>query len=533
MANYDFVIIGAGSAGCVLAERLTASGKHKVALIEAGGSDRKFWIRTPVGYAKTFSDPKLNWMYTTVPDAGLNNREIYWPRGKVLGGTSSINGLVFMRGAPEDFDHWKSLGNSEWGWNDVLPAFKRIETWAGTASDLRGTNGPMHVSDPTDDAHPLTHQFIEAAESLGLARTDDLNGKFREAAGIYQTTTKNGRRVSASNAFLDLAINRSNLHVIDEAHVTDIEFIGNRAICVNFVRGQTKRSVFANVEIILAAGTVGSPMILQRSGVGKQSLLDAHDIDAVENIDAVGDNLQDHLGFEYVFDSNIPTLNSTLGNLPGRLKAGMQYLLNRKGPMSLSVNQGGGFVSDPDIQLYLRPLTCTGGAPNTRNLLEPDSFAAFGLGASQTRPSSYGDIQIASRDPFAAPKISPNSFSAPEDMKTMIAAAKFLRRLASTAPLADVITQERLPGLAVQTDAEIEQDLRARCSTMFHPVGTCRMHEDAGLGVVNQRCEVHGVYSLRVVDASVFPSQISGNINATTMMIAERASQMILEDNEF
>jgi len=507
MANYDFVIIGAGSAGCILAERLTASGKHKVALIEAGGTDRKFWIRTPIGYAKTFNDPETNWMYTTAPDPGLNDREIYWPRGKVLGGTSSINGLVFMR--------------------------KRIEHWAGPESELRGTSGPMHISDPTDAVHPLTHKFIESAEALGLSRTDDLNGDRREAVGVYQTTTKNGKRVSASSAFLDSAINRSNLHVIDEAHVTDIEFIGKRAICVNFVRGKTKRSVFANIEIILAAGAVGSPTILQRSGIGKQSLLDAHDIEVVENVDAVGDNLQDHLGFEYVFDSKIPTLNSTLGNLPGRLKAGIQYLLTGKGPMSLSINQGGGFVSDPDIQLYLRPLSCTQGAKNTRNLLAPDTFAAFGLGASQTRPASRGTIQISSRDAFAAPAIAPNSFSAPEDLETMVAAAKYLRRLASTSPLADVITQERLPGLAVQTDEDIEQDLRARCSTMFHPVGTCRMDQDATAGVVNQRCEVHGVYSLRVVDASVFPSHVSGNINATTMMIADHVSRMILEDNEF
>ncbi len=533
MANYDFVIIGAGSAGCVLADRLSASGKHKVALVEAGGSDRKFWLKTPLGYARSFSDPAVNWMYTAQPDPGLNHREIYWPRGKVLGGSSSINGLVFARGARSDFDEWESLGNKGWGWADVLPDYKRIETFDGDPDENRGNNGPLHVKDARHEAHPLIDNFLEGARELGLDTTTDLNSEQRDTVGVYQTTVKDGKRVSASTAFLDRAINRSNLHVIDEAHVTKIEFIGRRAICVNFMRGGRMRSAFANLEIIVAAGSVGSPLILQRSGIGDEARLKSHGIELYEHLPAVGDNLQDHLGFEYVYRSKVPTLNEKLGSTSGRLKAGLEYLRKKTGPLSISINQGGGFLSDPEMQIYLRPLTCTQGEANTRNFLKPDDFQAFGLGASQTRPRSRGRVDISSPHPFAAPLIVPNSFGVSEDLEELVKAARFLRRLAGTTAMASVIADEYIPGPDVQTDDEIRQDLRARCSTMFHPVSTCIMGTDREATVVNERCEVHNIFSLRVVDASIFPTQISGNINATTMMVAEKASRMILEDNEF
>lgn len=533
MANYDFVIIGAGSAGCVLADRLSASGRFKVALVEAGGTDRKFWLKAPVGYAKSFSNPDVNWMYTAQPDPGLNHREIFWPRGKVLGGSSSINGLVYMRGSPDDFDEWESAGNKGWGWSDVLPAFKSIETYGGGANETRGNSGPLYVNNARDQAHPLNEHFFEGARELGLQVTDDLNVSGRDNVGIYQTTIKDGQRASASNAFLDRAINRSNLHVIDEAHVTKIEFIGKRAVCVNFMRGGRMRSIFANLEIIVAAGAVGSPLILQRSGVGDENKLKQHGIDVFEHLPAVGDNLQDHLGFEYVYRSKIPTLNAELGSPMTRLKAGLQYLTKKSGPLSVSVNQGGGVLTDPAMQIYLRPLSYTTGEPNTRNFFRPDSFQGFGLGASQTRPLSRGRVDIESSHPMAPPVIAPNSFSVSEDLEGLVDAAKFLRRLASTQSMSQVIEEEYIPGASIQSDDEIRQDLRARATTMYHPVSTCRMGQDRKTNVVDERCEVYEIFSLRVVDASVFPTQISGNINATTMMVAEKASQMILEDNEF
>lgn len=541
MANtmYDFVIIGAGSAGCVLADRLTADGKFKVALIEAGGSDQKFWLRTPIGYGHSFYNKDVNWKYVAQPDPGLAGRADYWPRGKVLGGSSSINAMVFIRGAREDFDEWAALGNTGWSYDDVLPVFKSMEDNEAGADEWRGTGGPLHVADVTSQVHPLNENFIQAGEALGFPRNPDFNGASQEGLGIFQINTKNGRRMSASRAFLDRAINRSNLNVIDNAHVTKLGFTGPRATRVDFVRGNRTRTLYAAQEIILCAGAVNSPQILQRSGVGPSELLERHGIDLVHDMPAVGKHLQDHLGFSYMYRSTVPTLNQQLGNWPGKLLAGARYLLTRTGPLSLSVNQGGGFVRTspdrerPNAQLYLCPVSYTRTPPGTREMLKPDPFKGFYIGVTQTRPHSEGHIEIASSDPFADPLIFPGGFSDPRDMTEMIEAARLMRALAQTEPLAKVIEAEFEPGPEIETDEQIANDIRERSYTTYHPCSTCRMGTDKSNSVVNERCEVHDLYGLRVVDTSVFPTQISGNTNAATMMIAEKTAAMILEDNEF
>ena len=534
MTEFDFIVVGAGSAGCVLANRLTASGKHTVLLLEAGGSDRRFWLRTPIGYGMSFYNPSVNWMYRTEPDPGLGGRQGYWPRGKVLGGSSSINAMVFVRGQPSDFDDWAAMGCAGWGWRDVLPYFRRLEDSPFGPSAVRGAGGPVHVSDVRADVHPLCERYLQAGEQIGLARNPDINGNSNEGVAINQITTRRGLRESASTAYLRPALSRSNLHLETGAHVTRVLFDGQRASGVAFVQQGQERRCSARHEVILAGGSINSPQLLQLSGVGPAAALQALGISVVADSPAVGQHLQDHLCIDHVYRSRVPTLNRELGTVWGRLWAGARYLLQRRGPLALSINQGGGFfrsrsdLSHPDMQLYFSPLSYMRAVPGRRALTAPDRFAGFSLSAQPCRPSSRGYLALRSADPMQAPRIVPNSLATQSDRDAMLVAATFLRRLADAPALREVIDHEILPGPQVQTDEQLMHDIAQHASTVFHPVSTCRMGVDPQQAVVDPLLRVFGVSNLRVIDASAFPTLTSGNTNAPTLMLAEKGSDLVL-----
>ena len=536
MAEFDYIVVGAGSAGCVLANRLSASGRHSVLLLEAGGSDLNFWIWMPIGYGKTFYRRSVNWMYQTEPDPGLNGRVSYWPRGKVMGGSSSINAMVYIRGQAQDFEDWKAMGNPGWGWDDVLPYFKRAETNDRGADAWRGGDGPLHVATMDRDLHPLCADFLTAGEELQYPRNPDFNGATQEGVGTYQNTARDGFRMSTARAYVRPARGRANLSVETRAHATAITFDGDRATGVSYSqRGQAHHAT-ARAEVILAAGAINSPQLLQLSGVGPGELLGGMGIALRRDLPGVGRNLQDHLGIDYLYRSRVPTLNDQLHPWYGKAWHGLRYVLTRRGPLSLGVNQAGGFVRTrpglerPNMQLFFSPVSYTKAPPGKRPLMNPDPFSGFLIGAQPTRPTSRGHLQIRSADPFEPVAIHPNYLSTDHDRQEMIEAARVSRQLAEAPTLARLIVDEILPGPAVMTDDEILADCRARASTVFHPVGTCRMGPDARSDVVDARLRVHGLRGLRVADASIFPTVTSGNTNAPAIMVGEKAADLILAD---
>ena len=537
MESFDYVIVGAGTAGCVLANRLSEDGKATVLLLEAGGSDRSLWIQLPIGYGRTYFDKRINWMYDTEPVAGLDGRSSYWPRGKVIGGSGSINAMVYVRGQPRDFDDWKGLGNDGWGWDDVLPYFRKSETYQHGACETHGGDGPMHVTDISLGAHPLCERFIETAQALGFARNPDLNAPPHEGVGIYPINTHRGRRASSANAFLRPALKRRNLALRTGAHATRILFEGRRAVGIRYRRGGQESEVRANREVILAGGAINSPQLLQLSGVGDPALLTPLGIEMVESMPAVGENLQDHLAVSYFYKSRLATLNDELRPLLGKLRAGLRYARDRGGPLSMSVNQGGGFVrssgDEPhvNLQLYFSPVSYTQTPLSARKLLNPDPFSAFLLSFNACRPTSRGHIKIASDSAFEPPRIQPNYLSTEQDIAEALVGCRLLRTLARTAPLADIITEEIVPGSAVGDDDEaLMADFRSRADTVYHPTSSCAMGPDPRTCVVDARLRVHGIDGLRVIDASIFPTISSGNINAPTVMVAEKGAAMVIED---
>ncbi len=536
MEEFDFVVVGAGSAGCVLADRLSADGRHKVLVLEAGGSDRRFWIQVPLGYGKTFYDASVNWMYQAEPDPGLAGNADYWPRGKVLGGSSSINAMVYVRGAASDFDRWEQLGNPGWGWRDVLPAFRAIEDSQAGGSEWRGKGGPLHVSEVSARMHPLCRAFIAAGIEAGLPFNPDFNGPSQEGIGIYQITTKGGRRMSAARAFLRPAMRRANLRVRTEAQATRLLFDGRRVVGIEYRQGGAIHATRARREVVLAAGAVNSPQLLQLSGLGPAALLQRHGIAVVSDLPAVGSHLQDHVGLNYTYRANVPTLNGELRPWIGKLWAGLRYLSCGSGPLSLSLNQGGGFfrtrpdLIEPNMQLYFQALSTLRPKAGERPLLTPDPFPGFSIGLSSCRPTSAGRIEIGSADPFAAPRIMPNAFGTDHDVREMLEAVKFIRRLAAQPALAKFIDAELLPGPDCRSDEALIDDFRRRSGTVYHPVSTCRMGSDPGRSVVDVGLKVHGIGGLRVADASVFPSLISGNTNAAAIMTGWKGSDLILGD---
>ena len=536
MSEYDYIIVGAGSAGCVLANRLTVSRRHRVLLLEAGGSDRRFWITMPIGYGKSFYDARVNWKYLTESDPGTLGRISYWPRGKVLGGSSSINAMVYVRGQREDFDDWAALGNHGWGWQDVLPYFKKSEDNARGADAYRSTGGPLRVSDTSAEVHPLCQVYIQAALEAGLAFNDDFNGATQEGVGLYQILTRNGRRESSATAYLRPAMRRANLRVETMAQATRILFEDRQAVGVEYAQGGVRKSVRCRGEVLLACGAINSPQLLQLSGVGPAALLKPFGIDIVADQPAVGANLQDHLAVDYFFRSRKPTLNNLLRPWWGKLLVGAQYFVQRRGPLSLSVNQGGGFIRTspelkrPNMQLYFSPVSYIKSPPGKRPLMSPDPYPGFLMSASPCRPTSRGYLQIRSADPFGAPSIHPNYFSTEYDMAEMLAGVKFIRRLAATPAMSGLIAEELQPGPSVRSEEDLVHDIRQRCGTVFHPVGTCRMGPDPVCAVVDPTLKIHGLAGLRVVDASIFPAVTSGNTNAPTIMVGEKGADLILKD---
>jgi choline dehydrogenase len=533
--EFDYIVVGAGSAGCVLAARLSEDPSTRVLLLEAGPADRSLWIHLPIGYGKTMWSPTYNWCFHTDPDPNMNGRKIYWPRGKTLGGCSSINGLIYIRGQREDFDHWAALGNTGWGYDEVLPYFIRSEGNQRGANPLHGGDGPLKVSD-IGERHELIEAFIGGAQQIGVPRTDDFNGARQEGAGYFQLNTWKGWRCSTAKAYLAPARQRGNLQVETEAMAAGIDFDGARASGVRYRQGGVMKSATAKAEVLLAAGAIQSPQLLQLSGIGPEALLRQHGITPHKVLPGVGENLQDHLQMRLIFECAKPiTTNDQLNSWMGQLKLGLQWLLFRSGPLAVGINQGGCFMralhdeagqpvaATPDIQFHVATLS----ADMAGGKVHP--FSGFTLSVCQLRPESRGHIRIRSADPFAPPSMQPNYLSTELDRRTAVAAVKAARAIAAAPAMQPYVTREVKPGPEAGDDAALLEFCRNQGATIFHPSGTCRMGDDA-MAVLDERLRVHGVPGLRVVDCSAMPTLVSGNTNAAAVMMAEKAADMIKQD---
>jgi choline dehydrogenase len=523
----DFVVIGAGSAGCVLANRLSADGRHSVLLLEAGPRDTYPWIHIPIGYAKTMFNPRVNWCFHTEPEPGMNDRRIYWPRGKTLGGSSSINGLISVRGQREDYDQWAATGNEGWSYADVLPYFKRLEHAVDGDPKFHGFDGPLWRS-PIARKHELIEAIIAAAQELAIPRNDDFDGAVQEGVGYYHLSTRRGWRCSTADAYLGPARARRNLRVITGARVTRIVFDGRRATGVVYRGAAGDVELRAAHEVLLCAGAVQTPQLLQLSGVGPRPLLAGFGIPLVHDLPGVGENLQDHLQARVIFECTRPiTTNDDLRTWWGKLKIGLDYAFRRAGPMAVGINQGGIFARvdprsrTPDVQFHVATLSSDmAGSPT-------HAFPGFTLSVCQLRPESRGFIRIKSADPFDAPAMQPNYLSTPRDRQMLVAGIRLARRLAATEALSPYVKREYRPGAAAQSDDDLLEFAINTAGTIFHPSGTCKMGSDR-LAVVDEKLRVHGLESLRVVDASIMPRLVSGNTNVPVIMIAEKAADMIL-----
>jgi choline dehydrogenase len=533
---HDFVIIGAGSAGCILASRLSESGRYSVLLLEAGGRDNSFWFKIPIGYARSYYNPKVNWMYATEPEEALGGRRIYVPRGKVQGGSGSINAMVFVRGAAADFDDWAAAGNPGWSAADVLPYFRKLETHAGGASEWHGGDGPIHVTPMRGMTHPVTDAYLKACEELQLPATADFNGPSIEGAGVYDINTRNGLRSHSSAEYLRPSLKRQNLAIEHRAFAQRLLFAPDgRATGVEVLQDGVRRTFSARREVIVAAGAVDTPKLLQLSGLGDGATLKDAGIDPRFHLPAVGENLQDHLAASFYYRANRPTLNGIFASRFGQARLGLQYLLTRKGPFAMSVNQAGGFFRGapgeerPNIQIYFNPLSYR--IPRNRSAsMLPEPYPGFLIAFNACRPTSRGRIAIASPDPSAPALIRPNYLSTQHDVAEVIQGSRLVRRIASSPALASIIDAEVSPSPSVASDEDLLDYFRAESSSIYHLCGSCMMGRDVDTSVVDARLRVHGVPGLRIVDASVFPNVTAGNTNAPTMMVAEKGAAMILED---
>lgn len=528
----DYIVVGAGSSGCVIANRLSADPKTRVILIEAGGRDLNPWIHIPVGYFKTMHDPKLDWCYETEPDPGLNGRRLDWPRGKVLGGSSSLNGLLYVRGQPQDYDRWRQMGNRGWGWDEVLPLFKRSEDQERGADEFHGTGGNLSVSNMRLN-RPICDAWVKAAEAAGYPFNPDYNGASQEGVGYFQLTTRKGFRCSSAVAFLNPARTRKNLTILTHAQVKTLSFEGSRVTGLVYNdRAGTEHKITASREVILSAGAINSPQILMVSGLGPADHLAEHGITVRRDLPGVGQNLQDHLQARLVFKCNEATLNDEVRSLLNKARMALKYAVSRTGPMAMAASLATGFlrtgdhVDTPDIQFHVQPWS----ADSPGEGVHP--FSAFTTSVCQLRPESRGQIRLASSDPKTYPKIHPNYLATETDCRTVVEGIKIARRIARHAPLTGMISSEFRPdaSLDIDDDAGTLDWARNFSTTIYHPTGTCKMGQGPD-AVVDERLRVHGVSGLRVADCSIMPEIVSGNTNAPAIMIGEKLSQMVLEDH--
>jgi choline dehydrogenase len=531
LGAFDYVVVGAGTAGCLLANRLSADPKNRVLLLEAGGKDDYFWIRVPVGYLFTLNNPRTDWCFETEPSAGLNGRVLGYPRGKVLGGCSSINGMIYMRGQARDYDQWRQLGNVGWGWDDVLPYFKQTEDHVAGGDTLHGTGGEWRVEEQRL-SWEILDGFRAAAAQTGIPNTNDFNRGNNEGCGYFEVNQKRGVRWSAADAFLHPVTSRPNLTVLTKALVRQIYFDGKRVSGIALWHDDEPARATIVGELVLAAGAIGSPQLLQLSGVGSGGLLQDHGVPLVADIPGVGENLQDHLQMRLVFKvKNTKTLNLRANSLIGRIGMGLEYFLMKRGPMTMAPSQLGAFAKSdenretPNLQYHIQPLS----TPKLGDPLHP--FEAFTASVCNLRPESRGYVRIKSRDPRDQPAIQPNYLADPADRKVAADAIKLTRCIVGAPAMSGFEPEELLPGLQFQSDEELAREAGNIGTTIFHPVGTCKMGTVSDTGaVVDERLRVHGIEGLRVVDASVMPAITSGNTNSPTLMIAEKAAEMMLVD---
>ena len=528
--QFDYIVVGAGSSGCVLANRLSEDPQNSVCLVEAGPKDSSPWIHLPIGYGKTMWDPKVNWKFETEPDPGMNQRKIYWPRGKCLGGSSSINGLIFIRGQKEDYDGWKNLGNTGWGWDDVLPYFKKAEGNDRLSEPLHSKTGPLKASS-IPKKHPLVELFIKSAVNLGVPETDDFNNLTQEGVGYYQLSTYKGLRCSTAVAYLNPVKQRTNLTILTDSQVMRIIFEERRAVAIELIRDGQKQVIRANKEIILSAGALQSPQLLQLSGIGPAALLREFNIPIIHDLPGVGENLQDHLQYRLIYELNQPiSTNVQLSSLFGKVKIGLDWLLFRGGPLSIGINQGGLFTKvmksslTPDIQFHMATLSADMAGGNVH------PFPGFTMSVCQLRPESRGHVRIQSVDPLIPPKMVANYLATEYDRDISVAAVKFARKIAQTEPLKSLITREIKPNNP-QSDTDLLEFCRNNGATIFHPTGTCQMGTDSDpMAVLDSELRVRGVTGLRVVDCSAMPTLPSGNTNWPAVMMAEKAADLILNN---